>query len=440
MIRILKNILPSYFLKSSENYTLNYLALISINIDDLCFLLEISFDQFTIEPFLEELRNTLSFLHPNQDLTVHFISDISIDLFNPHKKNFCLSNHYQDFFLFLPLDFATYLSNKLQYTHYYTPTNFYNLELELYRFQPRFLSTELWLTFLQKDLQELFHYIITNNLVTPKMLALFLKKIKLPNISLYFSKNTFQEISNEINLLSSIENPNLLSSIYYIIENNLILFLQHSPKIPSVLSFHHQIINFYQNNIYKNALTKLDLQKIPCFYKLAQSTHFSLFINRIPYHSLLSFLQNSIFSNREIIKKGFSPQGQKQLLQDLNTSIYPIQKSHQCLQNIIQLIFNNNSIVFEDLVHKLITKTRDWELLARECDIRDLLLCFDTLPSKYRKNISGIISILYQSYHQQIIVFPKITERSILKAQNNVSIAIYKLYFLQILDSHLEIF
>ena len=112
MIRILKNILPSYFLKSSENYTQNHLALISINIDDLCFLLEISFDQFTIEPFLEELRNTLSFLHPNQDLTIHFISDISIDLLNPHKKIFCLSNNYQDFFLFLPLDFGTYLSNK----------------------------------------------------------------------------------------------------------------------------------------------------------------------------------------------------------------------------------------------------------------------------------------------------------------------------------------
>ena len=440
MIRILKKLLPSYSLKNLDNSILNNSALISINIDDSFFLLGISFEKLTKDLLLKELQHSLYSLHPKQEVTVHFLSDTPIDYLNTNKKSFYISNQYHQFLLFLPLDFMTYLSNKLEYTYYCVSTNFYDLELELYRFQPSFLSKDMWLSFPQKDLQDLFYYMITNNLATPKMFALFLKKIELPNIPLYFSKRVFQEIHAELELLSSVENPNLLSSVYYIIENNLISFLQQLSTIPSALLPFYQTLETYQNNIYTNALIKFDLQKLPYFDNLANSTHFSLFINQIPYQSLLSFLQHSNPSNRNIINKGFSPQGQKQLLQDMIVGVHPILKSHQCLQHIAQLTFEKNPIPFEYLVDKFITKTRDWELLAKECDIRDLLLCLDTLASKQREKIGGIISILYQSYYQKIIVFPKITERSIIQAQKSCSIAIYKLYFLKILDSRLEIF
>ena len=440
MIRILKRLLPSYSLKNSENPILNNSALISINIDDSFFLLEISFDRLNKEPLLKELQNSLSLLHPKQDLTVHFLSDTPIDSLNTNKKYFTLFNQHQQFSLFLPLDFASYLSNLLQYTYHCKATSFYDLELELYRFQPSFLSKEIWLSFPQKDLQDLFYYMITNNLATPKMFALFLKRIELPNISLYFSKNIFQEIQRELTLLSSVENINLLASVYYIIENNLISFLQQLSHVPSALSPFYKTLHTYQNNIYTNALMKLDLQKLPYFESLANSKRFSLFINQIPYQSLLSFLQHSKPSNKSIIDKGFSSQGQKQLLQDISVGVHPILKSYQFLQHIAQLTLENTPIPFEDLVAKFMTKTRDWELLARECDIRDLLLCLDTLSSKHREKIGGILSILYKTYHQKIIIFPKITERSIIQAQKSCSIAIYKIYFLQILDSHLEIF
>ena len=440
MIRILKKLLPSYSLKHSENSILNNSALISINIDDSFFLLEISFDRLTKELLLKELQNSLSSLHPKQDLRVHFLPDTPIDYLNTNKKSFTLSNQQQQFSLFLPLEFVVYLSNKLEYTYFCKATNFYDLELELYRFQPSFLSQELWLSLPQKDLQDLFYYMITNNLATPKMFALFLKKIELPNISLYFSKNIFQEIQKELDLLSNLENPNLLASVYYIIENNLMSFLQQLSHVPSALLPFYKTLQTYQKNIYIHALMKLDLKKLPYFDSLANSKRFSLFINQIPYQSLLSFLQHSKPSNKNIINKGFSLQGQKQLLQDMSVGVHPILKSNQCVQHIAQLTCENNPIPFEDLVNKLMTKTRDWELLARECDIRDLLLCLDTLSSKDREKIGGILSILYQSYHQKIIIFPKITERSIIQAQKYCSIAIYKLYFLKILDYRLEIF
>ncbi len=433
MIRILKKLLPSYSLKNSDNFILNNFALISINIDDSLFFLEISFEKLSKEILLKELQYSLSLLHPKQDITVHFLLDTPIDYLNTNKKSFYLSNKNQQFSLFLPLDFVSYLSNKLQYTYYCNPINFNDLELELYRFQPSFLSKEIWLAFPQKDLQDLFYYMITNNLATPKMFALFLKKIKLPNISLYFSKNIFQEIHRELKLLSSEEDPDLLASIYYIIENNLISFLQQLTIIPAALSPFYKILHSYQNNIYTNALIKFDLQKLPYFDNLANSTRFSLFINQIPYQSLLSFLQHSKPSNKNIIEKGFSLQGQKQLLQDMSIGVHPILKGHQFLQCIAQLAYENTPIPFEDLINKFMTKTRDWELLARECDIRDLLLCLDTLTSQHREKLGGILSILYKTYHQKIIVFPKITERSIIKAQKSCSIAIYKLYFLQII-------
>ncbi|MGL5956631.1 MAG: hypothetical protein ACRC0X_08585 [Brevinema sp.] len=414
MLRMIQQLLPSF---CTDNIPASHPknTLISIVIDESCFLLGLEYDKLP-----EDLKNTLQ--HElistlNQpDLSLNIVPAITLDTIE--TVSFALKKDNFSYTLIIPIDFLNFLSNYFGYTFYFKAQNMLDLHLEMYRFRSNFLKIQ------HDQYKNLFHYMLTHSLVTPKMLALFFKKFNILDISHYFSKRTAQEILEEISKLQDIENPDLLTCISYLIERNIIVFLQeHSSEH---FQEYTKIINYYQDYFFRQALPHIQLERI--LVNLKNSPQLPLLLKSVSYQSLLSFLTFSHPDNMDFLKKGFSQQGFKILLEDLQQTQRSIVESKDFLWTLAQ--HSKSTVSFEDLALTHLHKDRGWEFLARECDVRDIILCLESskIPS------SGIWKILYRSYQEKIIIFPKFTDRSLITALDNCSIGINYLKILGLLS------
>ncbi|MGL4677495.1 MAG: hypothetical protein ACRCWI_07510 [Brevinema sp.] len=414
MLRIIQKLLPSF--TTNENVVFHpKIALISIIIDDSCFLIGCEYADFS-DNFKSMLQNDLITTLNCPNLSLNIIPKIPLDA--AETVSFSLQKNSFTFTLSLPIDFLNFLSNYFAYTFHFKAQNILDLHLEMYRFRPQLLNLQ------HRQYGDLFHQMLTHSLATPRMLALFFKKMDIVNISRYFSKKTSQEISKEISKLSEIEDSNLLNSIYYLIERNIIVFLQEYHQ--EHFQEYNRIINYYQEYFLRQALPNIQLEQL--FESLKYSPQLPLSLKSSPYHSLLSFLSFSHPDNILFLQRGFSQQGFKILLEDLQQTKPSILNSKDFLWTITK--YYPSTIPFEDLVIGSLYKERGWEFLARECDIRDIILCLDS----YKIRLEGIWNLLYHSYQQKIIVFPKLANRPLVGALDHCRAGIQYLKMLGLLS------
>lgn len=421
MLRIIQSIFPFPQITYSTSMSSAY-HLINILINDECFFIEYTSTNLN-SSFLDSLFATitqnLNSLLPNTTISLHNIPNTSPSPFSKETISFIYEQ--EQISIFLTLEFLNYLSNQLSLTFHYKATSLNDLRLELLRFRPYFIPYQTWFDISDQQLKNLFYDMITKNLATPKMFALFFKKIPIQNFSVYFSSSIAAEIQNEFRHLSDNENSILLESIYYIIERNLILYLQDNNTI---LPTKKIILEENQQTLLKENIPKIDLYKYPNFVELSNTPQFTTILQKIPYKNLVTFVAFSNPSNLPLFRKGFSDKGWEHLLEDQNSSLN-IKDSKSCIYFIAKILSQYKQL--ENLVEKFVKKERDWEFLARECDIRDLLISLDSLPSV---KLQGIIQHIYQAYKQRIIIFPNIEKHSIIKAQESICTSIYYLHLI----------
>ncbi len=313
----------------------------------------------------------------------------------------------------------TTISNDLGYTYFCKATTIKELMLEMYRFRPNFIDPKMWYTIDDKDLSNVFHFMLTHSLATHKMFALFFKKIPLANIQNYFSKRNSQEILEEMSKLENVEDSLLLDSIYYIIERNLMTFLSfHSCNF---LLEYQNLLSFYQE--YFLSQNQIKLSDYPEMTALKNSPQFALFLNK--HKGVASFLKHNDPSNFEFLKSGFSTQGWKTIMDDADNA----KISDSFIKAIASQISSRYD--FDDLAELHLTEGRHWEFLGRECDIRDVFLCLDKI--RHKVDI-GFLSHTYQAYKKGIVIFPNIKSRSIIQAQKSCSEGILYLKLIGLLD------
>lgn len=426
MLRILQRLLPSCVPFREEKTSLLQNNSIEIAIENQVFVLGLSY-QKDVLPLLKILQSQL----PHSKIT--FLPSQS----SPSPtKSFIFSFQKESVVLFCPLDFLSYCAKIWDLcSYYFKAQDFKDLQLELYRFRPYFLEPRIWYTLPEKDLKNLFHHMLTHHLATPKMFALFFKKITLARFEYYFSKRIGQDILVEYQKLEDEENPQILEAISYLIERNLILYLQSLPSPSEALEDYYHVLKNHRLSLYSEALFQCDLSSFDFFNQLSSSPKFPLLLKKIPYPSLLSFLAHSPEININLCEKGFSQQGRSQLYQDLSCRSHDPLLSDPFFDFLAQCSTQSSFETLEDHINSYFLRERDWEFLSREGDIRDLMIVLGQLPPKQQKKISGIVDLLYRLSQQKRLIFPKMNERSLITAQKNCAHTTHKLHFLKILSA-----
>lgn len=426
MLRVINSLFPNYQINNTKSPLPYAIKQLSISTNNAIFFLPIISSSIH-KSFLPNIQKRLSSILSN-----HLI-EISIVPCEPqNQEGLIIFSPDSLLQICCPLDFLSYISNALHFSISIKQKSLVSLHQELYRFYPQLLNTNDWFNIPIKDLQNLFNHMLSNHIATPKMFALFFKKIPISNTGSYFSKRITKEIQEEYTKLSNTEPDLLLNSVYYIIERNIILHLYQ--KDIEALHSYYCLINYYHTYFLDQYLPNLHLQKLRGIQSLITHPSFTLFINKISHNSIISFLQHSHPDNKEIIRKHFSNQGYTIIQEDIMTGNRSILESKEFLFALAKLEYNQSGLSFEDIVIKYIKNPRDWELLARECDFQDLLLSISSLHTSETKNLQGIIKHIYHYYQQKTLLFPKIEQRSILKAKDSCGQQLFYLKFLGLLS------
>ncbi|MGL4388514.1 MAG: hypothetical protein ACRCTJ_03880, partial [Brevinema sp.] len=315
-------------------------------------------------------------------------------------------NNY--FNLIFSLDFLIYLSKKKQLISYsYTGSTINDLHKELFRFQPQLFYQDIWYTMNDKELSNLFNQMLSHRLVSLQMLALFFLYIQCTDPSRFFSKRIAEELVQEIKTITDLP-ESLTKLIYYIIERNIILFFYQKEQIPS---FQNYYIEYHSKLFYDFLIPsakKMSLNSLSFIQKNYQKPQFYTFINQLPYHELLSFLKVSPPENREIIKSAFSKEGQIKLEQDLEKT--KIKSFYNLFEKFGLLEAQSKNESVETLIKKNIQSGRDWEFLAREIPLLDLLRLVDNIDPSLTKTLSPLLVSLILHHRQKYIKFPQCDE------------------------------
>jgi len=406
-------------------------SLISIEIEEYLLFIEISYLQFP-HILLSQLKDKLVLLFNTNDLHINFIEDNTQESINIKKHSISYKVDNTIIFLHFPLDTLIIFAKKLSLISiYYKKSTFHDLYCELYRFQPQFLQKNIWYSLTDQELQLLFNYMLHNNLVSIYMLAVFFKVITLPNLQKYFSSRITKIINLEIQNLGYL--PEIISKVvYYLIECNLILFLSKK-NIPSLNKYYQQITD-YKEYLYYYSISRLVFSDLR-FSKYYSKNLLSI-LNTIPSKSLIIFLKYSPKDNLSFLRKFYSQEGYNNLTMDIQYITNPSIESDPILKKIAYLEYKSIGNSFSELLYKYIKTARDWELLARECNLQELLVAINTLDKKYLSSLSGIIQLLYSLYSSHQIIFPHKLKNYNSQILENCSIIIIYLDLLKLLSSY----
>ncbi len=415
MLRIINNIFPNYIISKPPEKPL-YTAEICISTKNHLFFIHTSSKDIPLN-----LHKILFSLFSEEELEINCHEAPPMLILQEG-----LTTYYNDVYIHCPVDFLIEIAKKMELVKKTSITNLEELHKELFRFLPQLFSISNWQDFPEKDLQNIFNHMLSSGLATPKMFSLFFEKVPLANLSNFFSKRIAQEISEE-----TPKEPTplvLLDNIYYIIERNLIIYLEE--KKLEGLKFYHDLISYYYYYFMSLSLKDFDLSKLFGIQKLINKNSFSLFINKIPHSSLLSFLQHSLSSNQKILAKAFSSKGFERVLDDLDSVPHSILLSKNMLYALAQLEYMGSAISINDLVSKNLLQERDWEFLARMGDMRDLMLMLQSIDKGEKVGLKGPIKDIYSAFENKKIIFPQIETRSIPRAREHCGEMIFYLDFM----------
>ncbi|MGL4394769.1 MAG: hypothetical protein ACRCS8_06065 [Brevinema sp.] len=429
MKKTIKKLIPSAVFAVEKKLCLHN-SLICIHIDDDSFYITINYT-YPIENIHTILSEQLKFLFPKNEIIVARVDGTPIDPLIKETVTLYLELDRLPLNLIISIDFLTYLSKKFErIPATYRASTILDLQRELFRFQPALLPSRVWKSFSEKDLASLFNQMLSSNLVSLQMLAIFFHHSKLHNPSLYFSRRVGEDI--RIEMRNIIDLPKSLTTlIYFIMERNILLFFKQNQEIPTLQYYQRD----YQTQLWEHFLTPraqdLVLKELNFIKKHYDTSKFYLLINQLPYDELLSFLKVSPSENLEIVSSGFSKEGQKKLQDDLQKVV--IKPFSNLLEKFGVFEAECSHMSTEDLIRKHIKTGRDWEFLAREISLLDFVRLYDEIDPTLTKNISPILFSLVSHYKNKQLHFPQSTPTPMNSLYSIVSAKINYLKLLSII-------
>lgn len=420
MYSIISKIFPN-LTPSTSNLTKFTQGLISIECDNDIIFIEISYIKFPYN-IISSLQKDLSKLFSQKNIQITILENTTHDFTISEKYSLSYIIEHSPIVLTFSITSLVYFAKKLQFiSNNYHASTIHDLYQELYRFQPQLLDPKIWLNLSDQELELLFNHMLHNKLVTLPMLALFFQEITLSSPLNFFSHRITKELQKEICTLPQVISPILLHAVYYIIERNIILLLSEK-NIPSLTEYYQKNIS-YQKYFYQNSLSQLRLTQL-YFCRNTYFNNSTISLNKIPYFSLVVFLKFSPQENLNFFQQFFSQDGFLRLTSDIHYNNHSILECYSMMKYIAYLEYKTRNLSFSQLILKFIKKPRDWELLARECNLQELLLAIDTLDHHEQKTLHGIIFSIYQCYYNKSLIFPNIIKIPINQALQNCSINI----------------
>ncbi|MGL4561214.1 MAG: hypothetical protein ACRCV0_02845 [Brevinema sp.] len=428
MKKIIQSLLPSAnIIPHTALYHKN--SLMCIHLDDDLFYITLNYsDNPNITDILKKQLQTISrCVH----IDIFIMEDTPIDRFitDTKKVHIDFKNHHFQFIF--SVEFLTYLAKKLSLIiNTYHESTIKDFDKELFRYQPRLLDECIWNKMSYIHLSNLFNQMLSHNLVSLQMLAIFFVHIGLPSPNNYFSSRISEALNEEIKKINELPDS-LTKVIYYIIERNILLFFKKKPQIQALeeyeLMYHKRLNNF----IFKSS-KNIMLSSLTFIQKHHQSPQFYTFVNQLPYHELLSFLKISPDENTKIIKNAFSQEGQVRLLDDIQKS--DIKPFNIILEKLGLFESQHSGESFETLLKKYITTERDWEFLAREINLPDMIILINNIEKQQIKNLSPILKSLVTYDNNKQIIFDNYHENNLQTLYPLASSKIYYLNLLSLLD------
>lgn len=402
MKRIIQTLFPSADIVPNSSLYSNT-SLVCIHIDNESFYLELNYQ--TLPDNLEtSLSQILASITKSKNITVFIKHHTPLDHLTKHKISYHLQFKNYLFYLFISIDFLTYLAKYLHLINIsYTSSTIRDLQKELFRYQPSLLPKEIWNTLDKKELSNLFNSMLSEKLVSTQMLSIFFKHLEFPSPQNYFSQRIASEIQNELHELDMLS-TSISETITYVIERNILLLFRENRNISSLMPFFINYRNQFQNFIQTSA-KKFSLKSLIFIEKYHNRPEFYQFINSIPYQELIAFLKMSPQENIYIIEKSFSKEGQYRLKQDIEEM--PIISCHNVFKKLALFEVQCNLQSCSSYIEKYITSERNWEFLAREIPLSELIIILDQLDQVEKKKLSQLINHLYFFHKEKKIKFPQ---------------------------------